>query len=140
MMELEDLKQRLLNMASHAEGAVNRAVEALITRNYDLATQVNQDDEIIDRLEVEIDELAIGLLSKAPLASDLRLVTVAMKISQNLERVGAEATKISNRARDLSKEPPLKINLELPKVATIALQLPRDPLDSLFQRDPAAAR
>ena len=68
----------------------------------------------IDRFEMEIDELAIQLLSKAPLASDLRLVTVAMKISQNLERVGDEAAKIAKRARDLSQEPPLKLNLDLP--------------------------
>jgi phosphate transport system protein len=139
-MELEDLKQRLLNMASHAEEAVNRAVEALITRNYDLATQVNQDDEIIDRLEVEIDELAIGLLSKAPLASDLRMVTVAMKISQNLERVGDEATKIAKRARDLSKEPPLKLNLELPRMANMALEALKSALDAFVHRDSAAAR
>ena len=52
--------------------------------------------------------MAIQLLTKAPLASDLRLVTVAMKISQNLERVGDEATKIANRARDLGQEAPLK--------------------------------
>src|SRR5882672_11787123 len=112
-MDLGELKQRLLTMASHVESAVNRAVEALVTRNLELALQVKQDDEVIDRFEVEIDELAIGLLSKAPLARDLRFVTVAMKISQNLERVGDEASKIAKRVRDLSKEPPLKINLDL---------------------------
>jgi phosphate transport system protein len=49
-----------------------------------------------------VDEMAINLLAKAPLASELRLVTMAMKLSQNLERVGDEATKIAKRARDLS--------------------------------------
>jgi phosphate transport system protein len=49
-------------------------------------------------------------LTKAPLATNLRLVTVAMKISQNLERIGDEASKIAKRARDLSQEPPVKIN------------------------------
>ena len=78
---------------------------------------MKEDDAVIDRFEMEVDDLAIHLLSKAPLASDLRLVTVAMKISQNLERVGDEATKIAKRARDLCKEPPLKLNLELPKMA-----------------------
>ena len=139
-MDLDELKQKLLTMASHAETAVNRAVEALIMRNHDLAVQVNQDDEIIDRLEIEIDELAIRLLSKAPLASDLRLVTVAMKISQNLERVGDEATKIAKRARDLSKEPPLKLNLELPQMATLALKHLKEALDAFVNRDSAAAR
>src|SRR5436190_6690939 len=96
--ELAELKQKLLTMASHAETAVNRAVESLVNRNLDLALQVKADDGVLDRFEVEIDDLAINLLSKAPLASDLRLVTVAMKISQNLERVGDEAAKIGKRA------------------------------------------
>ena len=67
---------------------------------------MKEDDRVIDQFEVEIDELVIQLLTKAPLASNLRLVTVAMKISQNLERIGDEASKIAKRARDLSQEPP----------------------------------
>jgi phosphate transport system protein len=139
-MELDELKQKLLTMASHAESAVNRAIEALVTRNLDLALQVKQDDEIIDRFEVEVDETAINLLSKAPLASDLRFVTVAMKISQNLERVGDEGSKIAKRARDLSKEPPLKFNVELPCLATMSLGLLKAALDSFVHRDSEAAR
>lgn len=138
--ELEELKHKLLTMASHAESSVNRAIEALSTRNLDLALQVKQDDEVLDRFEVEIDELAIGLLAKAPLASDLRLVTVAMKISQNLERVGDEASKIAKRARDLSQEPPLKLNLELPRMTSLALGMLKASLDSFVNRDSAAAR
>jgi phosphate transport system protein len=109
-------------------------------RDHDLAVRVNQDDTVIDRLEIEIDELAITLLSKAPLASDLRLVTVAMKISQNLERIGDEATKIAKRARDLAQEPPVKINLDLPTMATLALKMVKDSLDAFVNRDPVAAR
>lgn len=139
-MDLDALKQKLLAMAGHAETAVNRAIEALTTRNYDLAIQVKQDDEIIDRFEVEVDDLAIHLLAKAPLATDLRFVTVAMKISQNLERVGDEATKIAKRARDLTKEPPLKINLDLPRMANLALSQLKAALDSFVHRDSAAAR
>jgi phosphate transport system protein len=138
--DLSELKQRLLTMASQAETAVNRAIEALTTRNYDLAIQVKQDDEILDRGEVEIDELAIRLLAKAPLATDLRLVTVAMKISHNLERVGDEAVKIAKRARDLSQEPPVRLNLELPRMAGLALLMLKGALDAFVNRDSAAAR
>jgi phosphate transport system protein len=138
--DLSELKQRLLTMASHAETAVNRALEALTSRNYDLAIQVKQNDEILDREEVEIDELAIRLLAKAPLATDLRLVTVAMKISQNLERVGDEAEKIAKRARDLSQEPPVKINVDLPRMAGLALVMLKSALDAFVNRDSAAAR
>src|SRR5690349_16051190 len=138
--ELDNLKQKLLAMASHAETAVNRAVQALVERDYTLALQVKDDDKVLDQFEVEIDDLAIHLLAKAPLASDLRLITVAMKISQNLERVGDEASKISNRARDLSQEPPLKLALDLPRMSQSVLQMLRGALDAFVNSDPAAAR
>jgi len=139
-MELDTLKQKLLTMASHAESAVNRAVEALGMRNHDLAIQVKEEDAVLDRFEIEVDDLAIQLLAKAPLASDLRLVTVAMKISQNLERVGDEAAKVAKRARDLSQEPPLKLAVDLPKMAALALEMLKAALDSFVQRDAAVAR
>jgi len=138
--ELSDLKEKLLTMASHAETAVKNAIEALINRDYDLACRVREQDAILDRFEVEVDEAAIHLLAKAPLASDLRLITVAMKISQNLERVGDEASKISNRARDLAEETPLKLALEIPKMATLALQMLKGALDAFVNHDPDAAR
>src|SRR5438067_4009643 len=139
-LELDDLKQKLLAMASHAEAAVNEAMRALVERDYDLALRVRDNDRVLDQFEIEIDDLAIHLLAKAPLASDLRLVTVAMKISQNLERVGDEAAKIAKRARDLSQEPPLKISLELPRLAQLSLHMLKAALDAFVHRDPAAAR
>ncbi len=138
--ELAELKNRLLTMASHAETAVRQAVEALMRRDYDLALRVRADDTVIDRLEIEVDDTAIRLLSKAPLASDLRLIAVTMKISQNLERVGDEATKIANRARDLSQEPPLKLAVAIPRLADLALPMLKTALDAFVNRDPAAAR
>lgn len=139
-MGLDELRQKLLTMASHAETAVNRAVQALMQRDHDLALQVRADDDIMDQFEVEIDEMAIQLLTKAPLATNLRLVTVAMKVSQNLERIGDEATKIAKRARDLAQEPPVKIALDLPRMAALALAMVKDSLDAFVRRDSAAAR
>jgi len=139
-MELDELKQKLLTMASHAETAINEAIRALVTRDYDLALRVKDNDRILNQFEIEIDDLAINLLAKAPLASDLRFVTVAMKISQNLERVGDEAAKIAKRARDLSQEPPVKINVDLPRMASLALDMLKGALDAFVHRDSAAAR
>ena len=139
-MELGELKETLLTMASHAETAVRKAVQALIQRNYDLAIQVKDNDQILDRFEIEIDEMAVRLLAKAPLARDLRFVTVAMKISQNLERVGDEAAKIAKRARDLSGEPPVGIDLDFKHMADLALNMLTGSLDSFVRRDAAAAR
>ncbi len=139
-MELDGLKQRLLTMASHAETAVNDAVRALVERDYDLALRVKEDDDVLDRFEVEIDDMVIHLLAKAPLAGDLRLVMAAMKISQNLERVGDEAAKIARRARDLSQEPPVKLQIDLQRMAALALGMLREALDSFVHRHPSAAR
>ena len=137
---IDNLRQKLLLMASRAETSVNEAVQALMQRNHDLAVRVRDDDDAIDQYEIEIDEMAIQLLTKAPLAINLRLVTVAMKISQNLERIGDEATKIAKRARDLTQEAPVKITLDLPRLATLAVGMVKDALDSFVQRDSAAAR
>lgn len=138
--ELAGLKQRLLTIASHAESAVNRAVQALAQRDYDLALKVKDDDDVLDRLEIEVDELAIALLAKAPLASDLRLVTAAMKISQNLERIGDEAAKVAKRARALSQDPPVKVSVDLPKMAASAVAMLKAALDAFVNHNAAAAR
>jgi phosphate transport system protein len=138
--ELDNLKQKLLAMAGHAEAAVNQAVQALTERDHELAIQVNENDKILDQFEIEIDDLAIHLLAKAPLASDLRSITVAMKISQNLERVGDEATKIAKRARNLSQEPPLKHSLEIPAMAKLVVEMLKQSLDCFVNHEPEAAR
>ena len=138
--ELGELKNKLLTMASHAETAVTNAVKALMNRDDALAQKVDEDDVILDQFEMEIDEISIQLLSKAPLASDLRLITVAMKISQNLERVGDEATKIARRARELNEEPQLKPYVDIPNMAKIALGMLKTALDSFVNRQPENAR
>jgi len=138
--ELQVLKDKLLAMASHADSAVARAVRALVERNDALARQVQEDDNIIDRHEIEIDDIAIHLLSMAPVASTLRLITVAMKISQNLERVGDEAVKIARHAVGLNGEPQLKPYIDLPRMARMSLQMLRRTLDAFVQRQPEMAR
>jgi phosphate transport system protein len=128
--ELAALQQTLLAMAVQAETAVNQSIRALVDRDDDLARTVKEQDDALDRFEKEIDERAIELLSKAPLATDLRLITVAMKISQNLERVGDEAVKISKRSLELSREPQLKPYVDLPRMAKLALEMLRQALDA----------
>ena len=138
--ELVGLKEKLLTMASHAEGAVTKAINALTERDDELARRVMADDVIVDQLEIEIDELAILLLSKAPLATDLRLITVAMKISHDLERVSDEATTIARRSLELSLEPQLKPYIDIPRMAGMALEMLKDALDAFVNRDTAKAR
>jgi phosphate transport system protein len=138
--ELGTLKEKLLAIASLAEAAVNKAIKALVDRDDDLARQVKSEDNAIDQLEIEVDETAILLLSKAPLASDLRLITVAMKISHDLERVGDEATTIARRSIELSQEPQLKPYVDIPRMAKMALEMLDDALDAFVNRNPEKAR
>jgi phosphate transport system protein len=138
--ELAGLKEKLLTMASHAESSVGKVIKALGQRDYDLALRVQAEDAVIDRFEIEVDDLAIRLLGRAPRASDLRLITVAMKISQNLERVGDETTTIARRVQDLCRELPLKLVVDIPQMASLAVQMLKSALDAFVNQDPAAAR
>lgn len=139
--ELATLKEMLLTMASHAAASVTNAIKALTERDDQLARQVKEDDSILDRYEKEIDEMAISLLAlKAPLASDLRLITIAMKISHDLERVGDEATTISRRALELNQEPQLKPYIDIPRMAEMGLQMLHEAIDAFVTRDPVKAR
>ena len=138
--ELSDLKQVLLTMAAHARDAVNQAVQALTERDERLARKVIADDAVVDRLEIKLDDMAVNLLAKAPLAGDLRLITVAMKAAHDLERVCDEATTISRRALELNAEPQLKPYVDIPKMALLGLQMLDDALDAFVNHDPRKAR
>ena len=138
--ELAKFKEVLLIMGSYAESSVSQAVQAVTDRNDQLAELVQHNDDIMDRYEIDIDDMAINLLAKAPLATDLRLITVAMKISQNLERIGDEATTIARRALELNTEPQLKSYIDIPRMAGIALALLRESLDAFVNKQPEKAR
>jgi phosphate transport system protein len=138
--ELANFKEKLLTMGSYAESAVSQAVQSVVQRDDALASRVQENDDRMDELEIEIDDLAISLLAKAPLASDLRLITVAMKISHNLERIGDEATTIARRALELSQEPQLKPFIDIPRMAAIALGLLKEALDAFVRKEPEKAR
>jgi phosphate transport system protein len=138
--ELDELKKKLVTMAGHAESAVTRAMKAALERDDDLARAVKEDDSILDDYEKEIDEVAINLLAKAPLASELRLITVAMKISHDLERVGDEATTIARRAIELNKEPALSTEVDLHGMAGLGLQMLKESIDAFVRGDSSRAR
>ncbi len=138
--EIGELKEMLLAMAGHAESAVSRAVRALVERNDELARAVIDSDEVVDRLEVEIDERVILLLTKALLATDLRLMTVAMKAAHDLERVADEATTIARRAILLNAEPESGLAADIPRMAGMALGMLKEALEAFVNRQPEKAR
>lgn len=138
--EFSHLKDMLLSMASLTEQALTRAVKSLVDRDDDLARSVKQDDDAIDRLEIEVDDASVMLLSRAPLARDLRLIIVAMKIAHDLERAGDEATGVAKQAIKLNTEPQLKPYVDIPRMAEMALEMLREALGAFVDGDPARAR
>jgi phosphate transport system protein len=141
VQEIEALKSQLLLMGGSAESIIGKAVEALKARDTMLARQVLEDDRALDRLEVEIEERCVALLAlQQPLASDLRFITAALKISNDLERVGDHAVNIAGGVIRLSGEAPLKPLVDIPRMADLARGMLRESLDAFVRRDAEAAR
>jgi phosphate transport system protein len=139
-VELETFRSKLILMGETAIEQVRMAIKALEESNSGLAGQVIAADDKLDRLEVEIDDEAVRYMNlRAPIASELRLVIVGMKASHDLERAGDEATSIAKRSVKLSAEPQLKPYIDIPRMATIALEMLRDALDCFLQVDEAKA-
>ena len=137
--ETESLGERLLVMASRAEASVAHAMGgAPVQRDDDAARKVREEDDAIDQLEKEIDEQAIRL-SKAPLATQLRLIVTTLKIAWDLERVGDEATTIARRSIELSQEPQLKPYVDLPRMAALACGMLNDALEAFARLATRAA-
>jgi phosphate transport system protein len=139
--ELAALKNRLLRMGGIVEQRVSQAVLALMERRAELADAVIEGDREVNDLQIEIDDRCLKLLAlQQPMASDLRLITAAMKINADLERIGDQAVNIAENANQLLSQPPLKPLLDLPRMAEIAQQMTRDSLDAFVHRDSPLAR
>jgi phosphate transport system protein len=139
--ELEELKNKLLLMGGRTEAIIQKSVEALKRRDAELATAVLDDDRAIDRLEIDIEERCVSLLAlRQPLAADLRSITAALKISNDLERMGDHAVNIATCAVRLAETPPLKPLVDIPRMAAMASSMLRDALDAFVRRDAATAR
>ena len=139
--ELEQLKAKLLEMSALVENAIYRSVQGVVERNAELAEQVLKNETRINQLEIEIDDMAIGLLAlQAPLAADQRLVTAAIKINNDLERMGDLSVSIAQSALALIKEPLIRPLIDIPHVAGLAQGMVRKALDSFVNRDPEMAR
>ena len=139
--ELAQLKEVLLRMSALAEQSVAESLKALVQRDDALARKVDEDDGELDKLEMEIDERCIQLIAlRQPKARDLRFITMTMKISSELERIGDQAVNIAHRAEELNKEPLLKPLVDIPRMAEHARGMIRDALDAFVYEKPDVAR
>jgi len=139
--ELAELKTMLLRMAGQAEDQIDKALTALVTRDSALARQVIERDHQINALDVEIDEESIRLLAlHQPAARDLRLVTTAMKISTELERISDLAENVCERAIELNEEPQLKPYIDIPMMGNMARMMVKQSIDAFVKDDATLAR
>jgi phosphate transport system protein len=139
--ELQTLKNRLLTMGALVEERAHQSVRSLVNRNQEAAEHIIASDKEVNDLQIDIDDRCLKLLAtQTPLASDLRLITSAMKINADLERIGDQAVNIAENVIKLLPQPPLKPLIDIPRMAEIAQQMTRDALDSFVKRDVVLAR
>lgn len=139
--ELKELKKKLLEMAARAEEQIALAVRGLKDREEAMACQVLDREEAINLLDIEIDEMCLRLLAlRQPMATDLRFITSAMKISSDVERIGDLAVNIAERTIDLLKAPQLKPLIDIPRMAQMSQDMVRDAINAFINRDEKLAR
>jgi phosphate transport system protein len=139
--ELEDLRKLLLEMAGLAELAVHESVVSLTDRDPERAQQVLVGEARINQMEIRIDELATRLLAlHQPMAKDLRFLTAAIKINNDLERIGDLAVNIVERSLSLIAQPPVKPLIDIPRMAGMAESMVHRSLDSFVTGDAELAR
>jgi phosphate transport system protein len=128
-------------MAGLAEEQVRKAMKALVERSTDLAEEVVEGDNAIDELEVQVDNMAISLLAlQQPMARDLRFITMAMKVSNDLERVGDHAENIADAVQYMISAPPFPVLPEVEEMVRLATDMLADSLDAFVRADAASAR
>ncbi len=138
---LSHVKVRLLTMSGEAEAALGLAVEALLERHEEKARRVIAGDRVIDSMEVEIEEECIGLLAlQQPMARDLRMLTSALKIANDLERVGDHAVNIAQSAERLARARPITPEPEIVEMARLARDMLSDALEAFVRGDAGAGR
>jgi phosphate transport system protein len=139
--DMQALKNRLLSMGAMVEERVHQAVQALMERNAAAAERIVAGDQEVNDLQIEVDDRCLKLLAlQQPMASDLRLITAAMKINADLERIGDQAVNIAENSLKLMNAAPLKPLIDLPRMAEIAEAMTRDSLDAFVRKDAALAR
>ena len=132
--ELNALKGKVLRLGCMVEVAIRDSVQSLIEKNSGLAKEVIKRDHQINAFSVAIDEECVRLIAlRQPMARDLRLITTAMKITTDLERMGDLAVNIAERAIELNQEPQLKPYVNIPKIAEIAQWMVRSALDAFVR-------
>jgi phosphate transport system protein len=139
--QLRTLKEKLLLMSHKAEVSIADATLALVERRPSLAQRVVDEDDELDRLELEIDDLCFEILAREhPVASDLRYITTVIKIVGDIERIGDNGVNIARRALEIMHEPELKPVIDIPVAARAAQKILKESLDAFINADAELAK
>ncbi|MGQ9604463.1 MAG: phosphate signaling complex protein PhoU [bacterium] len=139
--EMAELKTDVLRMGTMVEEVIFKSIESLRHRDADMAKDIIVGDRIIDSLELKIEEKCLDLLAlQQPLAFDLRFITMAMKITAELERMADLAVDIAQRVLEIVSTPLLKPLIDIPKLAMIAQQMTGDAISSFINGDAELAK
>ncbi len=135
-LELQELRKDILKMGAFAEEAIHKSVEALKSREKPLAESVIDNDAIVDKLELEIDEKCVDLIARyQPMAKDLRFITTGMKVNGELERIVDIAVDIAQRTLELIDKPLLKPLVDIPRLAAVAQKMVKTAIDAFVKGD-----
>ncbi len=140
--KIATLKEKLLMMAAEVENMVEQSIQSLVRRDAPVAERViNETEKVVNQLEIEIEDMAINLIALyQPEASNLRTITMVIKINNDLERIGDHAVNIAEAALFLIPRPPVKPLIDLPRMAEHTLNMLRDSLDAFTKGNAELAR
>jgi len=134
--DLEKLREQILAMGGNLVGMIKETIRALVERDSAAAKRMIEYDHEINRQEVMIDELSLNIIAlRQPAARDLRFITLALKVSTDLERIGDLCVNIAERTLELNEEPQLKPYIDLPKMAEAAEGMIVDALEAFLRGD-----
>lgn len=134
--DLEALRQDLVRMGEIVQVSIKDAVDALAKRDKDLARRVMEGDDVIDRMQVEIEDRCISLIARQqPVATDLRILGTGLKITTDLERIGDHAFDIAKIVLLIGDEPLIKPLVDIPRMAEISQKMLKDSLQAYLKLD-----
>lgn len=138
---LEELQQEILRMGSLVEQSIYNSVQSLATQNVDMAEEVIKGDQVIDKMELDIEDKCLKLIAtQQPMAGDLRKISTGFKIITDLERMADHSVDIAKVTRRLAGQPLIKPLVDIPRMAALAQQMVKDGLDAYVRGDVELAR
>ncbi|MEM7745915.1 MAG: phosphate signaling complex protein PhoU [Pseudomonadota bacterium] len=136
--DLRGISARISEMGGLAEEQLNSAIEALLVRDSQLASEVVRSDRQLDRMEVELEKSAIEVMAlRQPMANDLREVVAALKIASALERIGDLAKNVAKRTMVINQSPSMKVISSVARMGKQTRTLMSEALDAYTARDTA---